>query len=217
MIDEHKLAMDNCANTTHSHGHVHLFRRISWTAVFVGALVAVGLGFLLNLFGLAIGLTMFNINNQGSMVLAFGGLLGVIIGVIVAMTVAGFTAGFLGRNYCPNRNLGILYGFTTWTVALLLSAVITAHVGNYVTAYTNRLTNSMVVASVNTNPNADMVEISGTSNNSANDVGDQQVVKVTASTHTIAWSAFVIFLLFLIGAISACVGACWGMTCKCVD
>jgi len=213
MIEQHKT--DAC--TTHT--HVHLFRRVSWTAVFVGALVAVGIGFLLNLFGLAIGLSMFSVNPQGNMVFAVGGLLGVVIGIVVTMMTAGFAAGFLGRNYCPTRNLGILYGFTTWTMALLLSAVITVHIGNYVTAYTSRLSNAMVVATISNNntldTNANSVQVSNKVNNKANET--PTVVKVSATPSAIAWSAFIVFALFLIGAISCCIGACWGMSCSCIE
>jgi len=33
------------------HDCTHTYKRISWTAIFIGALVGLGLGFLLNLFG----------------------------------------------------------------------------------------------------------------------------------------------------------------------
>jgi len=59
----------------------HVYKRISWTAIFVGAIVAVGLSFLLNLFGIAIGLSAFTLSTDGASVLAVGGLVGMIIGV----------------------------------------------------------------------------------------------------------------------------------------
>src|SRR5436305_611289 len=96
------------ANIQDTHGGT-LFKSICWTAIFVGALVAVGLGFLLNLFSMAIGLSAVS-NSNGTMAVAIGGFIGLIIGVIVAMVVSGYVAGFLGRLHSQKRNLGILYG-----------------------------------------------------------------------------------------------------------
>ncbi|CEK12169.1 hypothetical protein [Legionella hackeliae] len=52
---------------------------------------------MLNLFGIAIGLSLFTLNQEGATVLAVGGLLGLLIGIIVSMLVAGYAAGYLGR------------------------------------------------------------------------------------------------------------------------
>lgn len=207
MIEETRVV--DSSGVAHSHMHAHspisLYKKLSWTAVFVGALVGLGLTFLLNLFGLSIGLSMFNVNNDGVMALAVGGLIGVLIGTIVAMLVAGFAAGYLGRPYCEGHNLGLLYGFTTWTIMLLMSALATAHMGNYVTAYTNKLTNSVIVASVaegNTN-DIDVV--------TTNDNPTGKAVKINTTPGTIAWSAFLVFVLFFAGAVSSCIGAYWAM------
>ena len=61
------------------------------------------------------------------------------------MSVAGYTAGYLGRHSCSGCNLGILYGFTTWSVALLLTAIVTSHVGNYVSSYSNHISHSVTI------------------------------------------------------------------------
>lgn len=193
---------------------IHPCKHISWTAIFVGALVGVGLGFLLNLFGIAIGLSTFTLNKDGASVLAIGGLIGVVIGIVAAMITAGFAAGYLGRWCCPKRNLGILYGFTTWTVALLLSAIITAHVGNYVSSYSNNLTHSLVVVPENSANNVESVTMENT--NKGNEQPKNNI-KVVASPSSLAWSAFLIFALFFIGALSSCVGAHWGMTCHHIE
>lgn len=190
---------------------LHPFKRISWSAIFVGALVGVGLSFLLNLFSVAIGLSSFKLNDNGGMALAVGGFIGFLIAAIAAMLVAGYTAGYLGRFYCPQRNLGIVYGFTTWTLALVMSAIITAHVGNYVTNYTNNLSHAVVVVpkeTTNSDSKAVTVEPTSVAKN------EQKTVKVTASTTSLAISAFVLFIIFFVGAIASCVGACWAMACK---
>lgn len=183
-------------------------KRICWTAIFVGALVGVGLGFLLNLFGIAIGLSAFTVSSTGVLALAIGGVLGIIVAVIVSMLVAGYAAGYLGRVYCPTRNLGILYGFTTWTLALLISAAVAGHVGDYVSAYAQTIAGSNVVLFQNSNGEVTAVNKTQESNPQA------KMVTVTPTTpNDLAYGACLLFALFFIGAFSTCVGACWGMTC----
>ncbi|WED42996.1 hypothetical protein [Legionella cardiaca] len=189
----------------------HTFKRISWTAIFVGALIGLGLGFLLNLFGIAIGLSLFTLNQDGSVVLAVGGLLGLLIGIISSMVVAGYAAGYLGRLYCPKRNLGIVYGFTTWVVALLLAAVMAGQVGHYVEAYTENLTHTMApaVTQQDTNTNSDEAN-----NAAVIKTTDKNETETNVPAATLAWVAFTVFILFFVGAVSTCAGACWGMNCK---
>ncbi|MDI9818552.1 MULTISPECIES: hypothetical protein [unclassified Legionella] len=191
----------------HHHCTVHPFKRISWTAIFMGALVGLGLGFLLNLFGLAIGLSAFTLDNQGAMILAIGGMIGIIIGIIVSMVVAGYTAGYLGRLYCPKRNLGILYGFTTWSVALILSAVAAGHFSHYVAAYSSPVSNPIIITMDPAQPA--QVGTEGTAG-----IANAPPIRANVPADNLAWSAFIVFILFFIGAVSACVGAHWGMSCR---
>ncbi|MCP0913227.1 MULTISPECIES: hypothetical protein [Legionella] len=187
----------------------HFFKRISWTAVFVGALVGVGLGFLLNLFGVAIGLGAFSVNDNGGLVLTIGGLLGLIIATVVSMVAAGYAAGYLGRYYTPKRNYGILYGFVTWSLALILSAVFAAHVSNYVAVYTAGITHSGLVSGKNLDTTSDTLLPAERNDAAATSV--EPANKVAPTTRDLAWGAFVVFILFFIGAVSTCFGACWGM------
>ncbi|MDP3559900.1 MAG: hypothetical protein Q8R79_06110 [Legionellaceae bacterium] len=188
---------------------MHPFKRISWTAIFVGALVGVGLGFLLHLFSISIGLSVVSINKEGSMALAIGGFIGVLIAVIASMVVAGYAAGYLGRNYCPRRNLGILYGFTTWSVALLLSAAVMTHVNHYVSEYTHTIAGSSMVVSL------DEHGVSAVTTPTTHSVSKNQAITPVVISHgNLACGAFLIFVLFFVGAVSTCFGACWAMTCQ---
>lgn len=198
----------NIHNDPH-HYHMHAFKRISWSAIFVGAFIAVGLSFLLNLFGIALGLSAFAVGKDGSIVLAVGGLLGIIIGVIASMITAGYAAGYLGRLYCPQRNLGIIYGFTTWTVALLLSAVVAAHVGAYISSYSKTISNSVFVVHEN-KTNATQRVAEETAAARTNEPKNQ----VTTYAKSASCLAFSVFVLFFIGAFASCLGSCWGMSCK---
>jgi hypothetical protein len=186
----------------------HPYKRVCWSAIFVGAVVGVGLSFLLNLFSVAIGLTAFTVNKTGAVALAIGGLVGIIIAVVVSMLLAGYVAGYLGRLHCPRRNLGIIYGFTTWCMALILSAIVTSHVSHYVSAYSNATVGSTVVV-IENGKTGDVAAI----DTNASPANNNQA-KISATPGAIASGAFAIFALFFIGAVSACLGACWGMSCR---
>jgi len=221
MISENTVVAEPVAIVAHRH--------FCWSAVIAGALVGVGLAFLFNLFGFAIGLSAFSLDNDGSIVMAIGGLIGIAIAVFVSMFFGGFAAGYLGRSTCPRGHLGILYGFTTWTLALLLSALATGYMGYYVASYTNSISNSAFMVTdndgdatttkvkaapevnVNTKPGADAVKVE---TKPATAPANQQTMVITATPASLAMSAFIVFALFLLGAFASCLGACHAMCCK---
>ncbi|MCA0403507.1 MAG: hypothetical protein LCH30_06870 [Proteobacteria bacterium] len=189
-------------------------RLISWSAIFVGAIVGIGLTFLLNLFSLAIGLSSATTNSSGATVLALGGMLGIVIGLIASMLAAGYTAGYLGRVAYPGRHLGIIYGFATWTVALLLTAFIGAKMGSYVTAYSNAVANadySVVQIKPATSTEPAKVEATKTTTNKTPVKTETTETTVQTTTTGLAWGALGLFGLFFLGAISCCIGAHCGM------
>lgn len=199
----------NSGQTQHydyQHGHrAWCLQYISWTAIIVGALIGIGLSFLLNLFSVAIGLSIFTVSADGLVSLAVGGFLGLVIGAVVSMFLAGFTSGWLGRSHCGKHNLGILYGFTTWSLALVMTVLLTSHVGRYIASYSNFVSNPATII-VTTNENAPMV--------SESPISGAMTVNAEKATNTIGLGAFVVFILFFISAVSSCVGAYWAMNCK---
>lgn len=200
------------------------YHRISWSAIIIGALVGTGLGFLLNLFGMAIGLSAFSAPTQGgALTFAIGGFLGLVIAVIAGMLAAGYAAGFIGRLCCPHKNLGILYGFATWTLTLLISALLAGSVSHYISAYAHSAANQVLSS------NASLVSPElGESIKNTPKPAAQSNAKTDAAVNKqlnskpgnplhlsdAAWMACIAFILFFIGAISSCLGAIWAM-CRC--
>lgn len=189
-------------------------KRISWTAIIVGALVGVGLSFLLNLFAIAMGLSAVTVGKTGSMVLTLGGILGLVLGNVIAMIAAGYAAGYLGRMHCP-RNLGILYGFTTWCVALLLSSFVLSDISHYTSNYSQTVVGKNVVHQpTDENGAAGKTQhtvVKGRANEVPSSSQNANEDELLATTWDLAYGAFVIFALFLISAVSACIGAGWAM------
>ncbi|SRR5579883_188694 len=211
MMDDKKIMDGSCM---HEHKIICL-KRISWSAIFVGALVGLGLSFLLNLFSVAIGLTAF-ITNASALTLAIGGFIGLLIGVIVAMFVAGYTAGYLGKPYCAPRNLGVMYGFTAWCVALLLGVIFSTHMGHYVSAYSNFITHPRYVVVMEADTANAQPTTSAPTARDDNKSGTVMVDVETQRTGSgLAMGAFIIFILFFVGALASCIGGHCGMATCC--
>ena len=199
--------------------HAYECYRVNWSAIFAGALVGVGLGFLLHLYSIAINLSVFSASPSNASVIAIGGLLGMIICVIVTMLLAGFVAGYLGRYHYHHIKGGLIYGFITWSLILLISVLIAGPLIHYEMKYGQSLveannfkTNATNLPSATANGNPNI------SNNtlSANNVApvNNNILPTPLTAKQITWAGWIIFVLFFLGALFCCIGACYGMTCK---
>jgi hypothetical protein len=173
---------------------------ISWTAIFVGAIVGVGLGFLLNLFSVAIGLSAFTTSPEGVTAFAVGGFIGFAIGGVVATFVAGYTAGYLAHPHCPKRNSGALYGFTTWVVSLILLVMLTAPMTHYVYATTNFISNHTMLVN---HPEATMPAATS-----------DTTVSTEKAANNAGNTALALFVLAFLSALAGSFGGHFGMVCR---
>lgn len=188
--------------------HDHCPARISWSAIFIGALIGVGLSFLMNLFGVTIGLSAFSMTDQGVLSLAIGGLLGLILSTIIAMFFAGYASGYIGRLYVPRRNMGMIYGFTTWIISVVMTALLTTYVGNYVDSYSATVTHSAVTVT------QDNAASKASEPSSSEDQTQVDNLSPKEASGGMAVGTFIVFALFFIGAMSSCLGARHGMSCR---
>lgn len=183
--------------------HHWMGKCVSWSAVLAGAFVGMGVMFLLNIFSIAIGLSVFPTTEAGGLALAVGGLTGAVIGVFVAMFLAGWVAGYLGRPFCWKRNLGVLYGFVTWSLIIIATALLATTIGHYIASYVGFIANP---ASIATN-SPDAVAILTPQTRS------HMVINITANNLVV--NVLVLFALFYISALGACFGGHYGMTTRC--
>lgn len=196
-------------------------KRMSWSAVFAGALVGIGLSFLLNLLSVAIGLSIVSTTNEGAATIATGGLIGILIGTVIAGYFGGYAAGYLGRPFCQHRNIGILYGFVAWCLALILTAILATNIGRYVASYSNFVAGPAIVVVENTAP-AGKKEMSAPKATAAETKGKKEAKVMQAAemnqakenkavVHGLASASMLIFILFLVGAISSALGGHCGV------
>lgn len=103
-----------------SFGGMNRLRRISWGAVFAGALVAIALQMLLSLLGMAIGFWSINPATEENPVAGLGAGTGIwwIITGALSLFVGGWFAGRLAN--VPNNGDGAMNGAVTWALVFLV-------------------------------------------------------------------------------------------------
>src|SRR6478752_3442447 len=104
------------------HEDVYAHPLISWGAVFAGVVVALALGALLNLLGLAIGATAANpwtMDSGDAKALTLGGGLWVAFSNAVALQVGAFIAARAAKY--PDHHRGLFQGLAVWGVAFVLA------------------------------------------------------------------------------------------------
>jgi len=104
------------------HEDVYAHPLISWGAVIAGVVVAIALGALLNILGLAIGATAANpwtMDSGDAKALTVGGGLWLAFSSAVALQVGGFIAARAAKY--PDHHKGLFQGLAVWGVAFVLA------------------------------------------------------------------------------------------------
>lgn len=199
-MSDPRTAIESHLESTHKYGG----KCVSWTAIIIGSLIGIGLSFLLNLFSVAIDLSSFSTTQEGLITFALGGFIGLAIGAFASMFVAGWVTGYLGRSYCINRNFGAIYGFTTWSLALILMLLLTSHTSGF-TAYHTNFETSLNPSTINTtiSHSANPLEAAGPTMRMSTQ--EENIINNLGKT------AFVTFVLFFIGAVGSCTGGYLGL------
>lgn len=224
MITEKKVIDD------HSYHHQCSEKCLSWSAIIAGAFVGLGIGFLLYVFGAAIGLSSFKATPTGEETLAIGGFLGSVVGAIVSMFVGGWVSGYLASKYYGYRdynhtyaevhemkscgNKGALYGFITWVLALIVTILLADEVTSYVSMrYHSASDPTAAIVSTTANPHAPLV--SDHRMNSDVNAPIHRTVNEEKAANVAGKTLFAMFIVFFLGAFASCVGGFVGIKSRC--
>jgi hypothetical protein len=113
------------------HGFDRPFARISWGAIFAGAIIALATQLVLTLIGTAVGLATLNPatgQNPSGTTLGIGAGAWLVISSLVSLFLGGYIAGRLGGTFN-----GWLHGLATWaTVAMLTILLLTTAAGGLI-------------------------------------------------------------------------------------
>lgn len=132
----------------HGYGRISAaIKRVSWGAIFAGAVVAVIVQFLLNLLGLGIGLTTLEFAGGDDSAGGFGMAQGIwtVVSALIALFTGGWVAGRLAG--MPRKTDGALHGVVTWALTTLLTLyLLTTGVGAIVSGATSLLNQGVNLA-----------------------------------------------------------------------
>lgn len=110
-------------------------RYLSWHGIFAGVAVAIGLTFLFNLLTVGLGLSLATRNDSGATALAFGGIAWMIVGSYIVLFIPGWVSGRIVSQDCSmSVGCGLLHGFVTWSIYLMLSWVLLSFMTDELTA-----------------------------------------------------------------------------------
>lgn len=176
---------------------------ISWTAILAGALVGVGVNFLLNLLALGLAMACFSVALSGKTEFSFFGFMWFWFSAILAMFTTGWVAGILTPPLLPHRAWGILYGFLAWALLLIITVIIITNMIQF-TAFHGNFTSNLVAVKLTNNAPMLTETVSGKVANAPLSINLELGKKV------IVLNAFLTFLLFCTGGIASCIGGYLG-------
>jgi hypothetical protein len=117
---------DQMVGTAAAEGKPSLPPRISWGAVIAGAVVAVTVGTMLNILGVAIGATTLDPTAVGetpaASSLGIGAGIWLLVANLIGLAVGGYVAARLSGT--ADGTDGILHGLSVWAIGFLISAVL---------------------------------------------------------------------------------------------
>lgn len=195
-------------------GRCNHFKGISWSAVLTGALVGIGISFIFNLFALSIGLSAFVSTTTNPKTIAIGGMIGLLLISIFSMGTAGWVAGYLGRPTSLHRDMGVIYGFAAWCVALVLMVLLSANFGKFISYNLAALQNPSYVLTNIDSSNMINTPTPGVTNTTVMNTQTPTTSKIVVNTQdaakTLALTTFLGFVLAFIGGLASCIGGHWG-------
>jgi hypothetical protein len=111
----------NILSDPHSYSQPGFLKRISWSAVFAGVLIALVVQMLLTLLGLGIGLSTIDAveEQKPAAGLGIGSAIWYIISSLIALFIGGWISGRLAS--APRLFDGIIHGVLTWCLVTLLT------------------------------------------------------------------------------------------------
>ena len=202
------MTSGNQEHREHIKSHFCNVRCISWSAIVIGAIVAVSFSFLLNLFALAVGLSAFPTTSDGQTTFAVWGFVGLIVLAIIAMFPAGYVAGVLGRSHCMKRKMGELYGVAAWGLALILTIFLASSLSQFVRQSSYLVNRQAISIKVNNMNTDDVYKVDKTPQETTVQVNSEK------ATEAAGLATFATFFVFFIGFLAACFGGRCGMICK---
>lgn len=194
----------------YSHSYIHK-STLSWGAIIAGTVMALSLSVLFNLLGMALGFSVFSPDTNTISNIGMGSLIWLAFTGIVSIFFGGWVAG--KSTQFGLKLHGALHGLLTWGVATLFIVLLTTTAASaIITAGAVSVMNKdvrMTLQQNNANPNVATTKPTMNQNNVQlqNPLMRQNIEEASSALGSIAFAAFIIFLLSAIaGAIGGYLG-----------
>lgn len=186
---------------------------LSWSGIFAGMMVAIGLTILFDLLTQGMGISLFGKDEHGMQTLVFGGFAWALIGVYVVLFLAGAVSGHLAGCGCHTSCCkSMLYGMLTWcsytvaSIIILALLAVTPASSFFKSAFVHQ--SDAAVATVH--PAKEVAVPAKSSAKKAPAAAVETEVKVD-DAHKVGFATLAGFLIALSGIIGSCIGAYYGM------
>jgi hypothetical protein len=154
---------------------------------------------------MAIGLSVISTNPAGNETYAMGALIGLLIGSIACMFFSGWLAGFVARPCYRSPNIGGLYGFSAWCLALLITILTASYVGKFITESSHLLANASAVSEMNAHQHDGVYAVTTVAVDST-PAATNHPAKAANAANAVGVGAFILFVMFFVGALSSTIG-----------
>lgn len=201
----------NCTNDP------YCSKGVSWRAVLAGSMVAFGLIFLFNLLTIGGGLAAYTRTEKGLEALIFIAYLWTVAGSFLMLFLAGLvTSMVLHHGKIGGHCHGVLHGFITWVVYILISLAFLSHVtDNTIVVFPQNFMSISNVSSsaASTVPKLNVRHSSRISSEEPASPSEttSEAVATQKQAHKIGVATLASFFIFLVEAIACCFGASCGL------
>jgi len=173
-----------------AYSHTH----ICWSSIISGSLVAIGLVFLFCLLTEGLGLSSATRTEGGTEILVFAVLAWLFVGSYVVFFISGYVTGKVARPHCEHSCHGLLYGFMSWALAIIVSIMLVTPMTQSKSILMIKTTQAEVI----TTPNEQ--QSNNNNNNELMTPATQQEV------HKVGLATLAAFLVFAAGALGSSLG-----------
>ncbi len=180
---------------------------ISWSAILAGAIIAITLSILLNIFNLSFGLAAAQVDQSGMTQLAVSSIIWLSICAFVSMYIAGwFTGRILLLDAPAYKNTGIHHALIAWSLALIITFMLSAnmvgqlYIGSSIYMAQNSVAKELSQQSQSPGSFTNQISENITSSQSP------RTAKAAQTSHALGGIGFFVLFILLLGAFSAALG-----------
>lgn len=187
--------------------------KISWSAVFAGAIAALGLSFLINLLNVGLGFSAYALGGNTT-ALTVTTLTWLALTAFITMLISGLLSGYLAKKYYFNCWSGAIHGFIGWGISLVALVALGTQLSIALPLNLQAIASFEKAIIVKHSDNNTAAMPSELTSPITQDHQGKVVIDEEKAAKLLAAIGLQAFLLFLIGALASSLGGHIGIRCN---